>query len=211
MNLIIIIIKAFRFPFKLFQRGYNQFLKKYIDYIFLKFHGVETKVGYVLLKGFPIIVKHSKARIVIGKGTILVSKSKYNFAGINHPVIIAAAKENAFIHIHGSFGGSGCTIVADKLIEIKEMVGIGVNSCVYDTDFHPVGWAKNSETKNASIIIEKNVWVAANSIILKGIIIGENSVIGAGSVVTKNVNKNSIYAGNPAKFIKYLEDPKQTI
>ena len=34
---------------------------------------------------------------------------------------------------------------------------------------------------------------------MKKLIIGKNSVIGAGAVVTKNVPKNSILIGNPAK------------
>jgi len=43
------------------------------------------------------------------------------------------------------------------------------------------------------------VSIGANSTILPSLIIGENSKIGAGSVVTKNVNKNSVVYGNPAK------------
>jgi len=39
------------------------------------------------------------------------------------------------------------------------------------------------------------------AIILPNVIIGPNSVIGAGSVITKNIPPNTIYAGNPAKFI----------
>ncbi len=34
--------------------------------------------------------------------------------------------------------------------------------------------------------------------------IGKNSIIAAGSVVTKDVEENSIFAGNPAKKIKAL-------
>jgi carbonic anhydrase/acetyltransferase-like protein (isoleucine patch superfamily) len=36
--------------------------------------------------------------------------------------------------------------------------------------------------------------------------IGKNSIIGAGAVVTKDVPSNCIYAGNPAKLVKTLED-----
>lgn len=40
---------------------------------------------------------------------------------------------------------------------------------------------------------------------IAGVTIGRYSVIGAGSVVTKDVNDYSIYAGNPAKKIRQFE------
>ena len=40
---------------------------------------------------------------------------------------------------------------------------------------------------------------------MKGVSIGDGAIIGAGSVVTKNVPSNSIYAGNPAKIIKTID------
>jgi maltose O-acetyltransferase len=55
-----------------------------------------------------------------------------------------------------------------------------------------------------TITIADNVWLGAGVIVLAGVTIGKNSVIGAGSVVTKNVEENSFYAGNPAKKIKPL-------
>jgi len=50
--------------------------------------------------------------------------------------------------------------------------------------------------------VENNVSIGANSTILPGIKIGENVTIGAGSVVTKDVPKNSLVYGNPARIIK---------
>ncbi|WP_114324857.1 sugar O-acetyltransferase [Candidatus Colwellia aromaticivorans] len=54
------------------------------------------------------------------------------------------------------------------------------------------------------IIIGNNVWLGGGVIILAGVIIGDNVVIGAGSVVTKNVDEQSFYAGNPAQKIRAL-------
>ena len=62
------------------------------------------------------------------------------------------------------------------------------------------------------IAIRDNCFIGYRAIILPNVIIGPNSVVGAGSVITKNIPPNTIYAGNPAKFIstydEYLEKCK---
>ena len=50
--------------------------------------------------------------------------------------------------------------------------------------------------------IEDDVWIGANSTILKGVKIGKGSVIGAGTIVTRNVPPNVVVVGNPARIIK---------
>lgn len=52
------------------------------------------------------------------------------------------------------------------------------------------------------ITLHNNVWLGAGVIVLAGITIGENSVVGAGSVITKSIEANSFYAGNPAVKIR---------
>ncbi|WP_242532542.1 acyltransferase [Nocardioides sp. S5] len=51
------------------------------------------------------------------------------------------------------------------------------------------------------IVIEDDVWIGARVTILKGVTIGSGAVVAAGSVVTKDVESNSIVGGNPAKQI----------
>lgn len=51
-----------------------------------------------------------------------------------------------------------------------------------------------------------NSFIGTNSIILPNIKIGPNAIVGAGSIVTKNVEANTIVAGNPAKVICSLEE-----
>lgn len=63
---------------------------------------------------------------------------------------------------------------------------------------------KNKED-DKDIIIHNDVWIGANSIILKGVEIGEGCVIGAGSVVTKSTIPYGIYVGNPANLLRYRE------
>lgn len=54
--------------------------------------------------------------------------------------------------------------------------------------------------------IGNDVWIGANSTILRGIEVSDGAIIGANSVVTKSVPPYAIVAGNPAKIIKYRFD-----
>lgn len=47
--------------------------------------------------------------------------------------------------------------------------------------------------------------IGEGSTILPGVTVGENSVVGAGSVVTHDVEPNTIVAGNPARVIRRIE------
>lgn len=52
------------------------------------------------------------------------------------------------------------------------------------------------------IIIEDDVWVGANAVILGGVTVGRGSIIGAGAVVTRDIPRYSVAAGNPALKIR---------
>ncbi len=52
--------------------------------------------------------------------------------------------------------------------------------------------------------IGNNVDIGVNVVILGEITIGDNAVIGAGSIVVKDVPKDAVVAGNPAKIIRML-------
>jgi len=55
-------------------------------------------------------------------------------------------------------------------------------------------------------VIQNNVSIGAGSVVLGGITIGENAMIGAGSVLTKSVPSNELWLGNPARFIRKIND-----
>lgn len=180
------------------------------DYDYLVSYGVDTQCGYVNLLGEPMIDKVLGSHIELAKGVTLVSESRYNLAGINHPTILSTVSANARIYIGVDSGLSGATISCATSIEIGEYVGIGANVCIYDHDFHPINpylrkFANDGNIPSAPIKIDDFAWIGANSIILKGVHIGRGAVIGAGSVVTKDVPDLTIYAGNPAVYIKDIE------
>ena len=57
-------------------------------------------------------------------------------------------------------------------------------------------------TKTSPIVIEDDVFIGANSIICKGVHIGARSIIAAGSVVVKDIPRDEVWGGNPARFIR---------
>ena len=56
------------------------------------------------------------------------------------------------------------------------------------------------------IEIMNNVFIGAGSQIMNNVRIGNNVVIGAGSIVTKDIPDNTVYSGNPARYICDFED-----
>ena len=57
--------------------------------------------------------------------------------------------------------------------------------------------------------IGDRVWIGENVVILPGVTIGDGVIIGANSVVNRDVHKNSIIAGSPARVIKTWNDEKK--
>ena len=82
----------------------------------------------------------------------------------------------------------------------------GHGAYITDSDWHGIYDRTEVVGSPKEVVLEKNVWIGDSAIVCKGVTIGENSIIGAGSVVTKDVPKNSVYAGNPAKLVKELDE-----
>lgn len=55
------------------------------------------------------------------------------------------------------------------------------------------------------ILIGKDVWLGANTVVLAGVTIGDGVVVGAGAVVTRDVTEGSIVGGVPAKVIGHRD------
>ncbi|MFM1913802.1 MAG: hypothetical protein RIR51_1654 [Bacteroidota bacterium] len=90
---------------------------------------------------------------------------------------------------------------------ICELVTVG-NNCfighgvMFINDlFSKGGPANGNKSLWKSTVIGNNVSIGSNSTILP-VNICDDVVIGAGSVVTKNISKKGIYAGNPARLLK---------
>lgn len=89
--------------------------------------------------------------------------------------------------------------------DVKFLLGGNHNLNTFSTyPFKVMVLGEKSEAwSKGTIVVEDDVWIGMNVLILSGVTIGKGAVIAAGSVVTKDVPRYSIVAGNPAKVIKY--------
>ena len=88
-------------------------------------------------------------------------------------------------------------------IILEDFVMVGSNVS-FTNDIYPR--SQNKSWKRLHTRVCKGATIGAGSTILPGLTIGENAMIGAGSVVTKDVPSGEIWAGNPARFIKKIND-----
>lgn len=183
------------------------FLFYYIqNYISLKVN----HVSYVNLKINGFLLIYNKGHLRIGKESkINSSKFKNIIGGDTRSSIIV--KKGAELTFGNNFKMSNSAIYCAEKISIGNNVMIGGSCKIWDTDFHPLNHDQRELNPNENyntkpIFIGNNVFIGGFSIILKGVTIGDGVIIGAGSVVAKNIPSNEVWAGNPARFIKTINE-----
>lgn len=164
--------------------------------------------------GLPIFQVAKDASLTIGNNLVLNNHTNHNMVGLYKKCSFAVL-EGAKLHIGDNCGFSGVSIYCTSEIRIGNNITCGGNVNIWDTDFHPLDYKARrindpKHIKHAPIFIGNDVFIGGNSIILKGTTIGDRVIIGAGSVVTKNVPHDEIWAGNPAKFIRNINNETES-
>lgn len=165
-------------------------------------------------------------------GTILINGKIYN--NIENKMKLQIGDRFICDGILDTLGGKGSIDIGDsvyigpntricsyKKIIIGNHVLVSHNCNIFDSNSHPTNYLErrvdylniidngcgneNEEVDCGEVIIGDDVWIGANSCIMKGVKIGTRSIVAAGSIVTKDVPSDVIVAGNPAKIIKNLD------
>lgn len=105
------------------------------------------------------------------------------------------------------FINTGCHFQDQGGITIGNGVLIGHNVVIATLNHHPHP-EKRTSMFPKPVVIGNNVWIGANATILPGVTVNDGAIIGAGSVVTKDIPKNTIAVGVPAKVIKKIDIKK---
>lgn len=199
----------------------NKYLKNKLEKIYERFHNNAT-IGDNFEVGIGANIKNEsgdKSRIVIGNNCKVLGDISCKASG---KVII------------GDYSTVQDTVSIRclKSISIGKFTGIAEGALITDNNTHPTdteawiahrirvapqgpgypgsgnGWELSD---SAPVVIGDAVWIGGNSTILKGVTIGDGAIIARGAVVTKDVDPFTIVAGNPAKKVKTLIKPAESI
>ena len=149
--------------------------------------------------------QHNTA-IVSDKARIGKDTKIWHFSHIREDAVIGenvSIGQNVYID-SGVQIGDNCKIQNNvsiyKGVVIEDKVFIGP-SVTFTNDLYPEveGW---NDERIVNTLIREGASLGANSTIICGVSIGVNSLIGAGSVVTKNIDNNTVAYGNPAITVR---------
>lgn len=106
--------------------------------------------------------------------------------------------EKATLTVGSGFINSDCKIRCHHSITIGDNCAISHDFTVMDSNAHML----DGEKRVAEVIIGNHVWIGTRVTVLPGVHIGDGAVIAAGAVVTKDVPKNCLVAGVPARLVR---------
>lgn len=107
---------------------------------------------------------------------------------------------NVSIHPFCYIDAHGGILIADD-VSIAHGSSILSTNHTWENENIPIKY--NVITKG-KVIIDNDVWIGCGCRILAGVTIHSRAVVAAGAVVTKDVYKNTVVAGVPAKVIKNI-------
>ncbi len=92
-----------------------------------------------------------------------------------------------------------------SLIQIGDGVTISHSVSIHTHTGSPAtGQLTRLYNTSGRVTICDGAWISANTVVLPGVEIGSDCMVGAGSIVTRDTDPESLYAGNPARKIRAL-------
>ncbi len=108
--------------------------------------------------------------------------------------------ENTRVGLYSVFNGGDTISIGNKCL---------ISGHVYlQTSMHRHALGKFIQDQgydHGAIVLEDDVWLGAHVLVLPGCTLRRGAIVGSNSVVTKDVDIDTIVAGSPAKFLKMRE------
>jgi len=171
-------------------------------------NGVQFSKDFVGF-GIPILDINMEGKFSIGK-RFWFNSGKYHAMGGRQQQCYFVAAKGAEISIGDNVGVTSVAIICHNKISIGNNVKIGINTVIYDTDFHSLDARIRNQipesiegVRSKPVTIMDGAFIGGHTTILKGVTIGKNAIVGAGSVVFKDVPDEQVWAGNPAVYVKH--------
>lgn len=176
---------CFVLPFSVLKTGFTKIchpknFKASLINMFSPSSQINVSVGGKLKIGKLLKMQNGSKISVLKKGEITVGKNLYL--------------------------GTNSVIVCQDKVEIGDNTEIAPNVMIYDHDhdFRHADGLKSNNYKTSPVKIGNNVWIGANTVILRGCVIGDNSVIGAGSVIKGEFPANSVITQKRETIVKEI-------
>ncbi|WP_413668868.1 DapH/DapD/GlmU-related protein [Mucilaginibacter sp. Mucisp86] len=158
--------------------------------------------------GIPILDINMQGKFSIGKN-FWFNSGKYHAMGGRQQQCYFVVAAGGELSIGDYVGCTSVAFICHDKIKIGNHVKIGINTVIYDTDFHSLyAEARNDiperldGLRTKPVIIKDGAFIGGHTTILKGVTIGKNSIVGAGSVVFQSIPDEQIWAGNPAVYVR---------
>lgn len=166
-------------------------LKNIISVVYTFFKFLLIKIFYQSKFKFYFIERFSpNTEIDIGKNARLFLGKKVRA----HSGVKIRVRKNAEVSVgENTAFNYGCIVTSHDSIKIGINTILGPNVLIYDHDhdFRSENGLK-LKYKTSPVEIGNNVWIGANTVILRGTRIGNNCVIGAGSVIRGDFPDNTL-------------------
>jgi acetyltransferase-like isoleucine patch superfamily enzyme len=109
---------------------------------------------------------------------------------------------------HGTYINTRCFIDGNGPVTLGDWVRLGpyVRILTGTHEYNPRSVYRRRNTRDIvlPVTIERGSWIGTGTTIMPGVTIREGCVVGANSLLLQSTKPNSLYVGNPARFVRKL-------
>lgn len=136
-----------------------------------------------------------QSQLIVKPGAKLIIEGDFRiYAGC-----VIAVESGAVLRINSGYANHGLRIACFGSVVIGQDAAIAQNVTIRDSDSHTISGGRDV---NPRIEIGDHVWIGLNAIILKCVKIGRGAIVAAGSVVSRDVEPETLVGGSPARLIR---------